>query len=448
MPWTRRDFLKTTMVSFASTTPSFLIRTATAGAAGRNDHNTVLVVVQLSGGNDGLNTVVPYADDEYARNRPTLRLSPKEVHKIDSYLGFHPRMEAFCRLYKEGRLSILHGVGYPNSDRSHDVAMRHWHTAEPENPDCQTGWLGRTLDSTWHGNERDDGRGTMDGAVAIARPPSSIVPRSSSAVFVGPITQPFALRAERVIVPSIQSPADLTLEGRQPQVQRSPEPTEWAGAGSYAPSPKPAALGLPPGEDNELLRFVAECTAQARTNSKRIKAATKSADGAEYPAFKLAETLRTVAQLIRADVGIRIFFAEIGGGGIGGFDNHANQLGNHCALLHQLSESLAAFIDDLAKDKLLDRVLLMTISEFGRTVQENGRRGTGHGAAAPVLLAGGKLKGGRAGSHPSLTDLDNGGLKHHTDFRRVYATVLDQWLGFDSLLVLGKQYQPLGVLNT
>ena len=178
------------------------------------------------------------------------------------------------------------------------------------------------------------------------------------------------------------------------------------------------------------------------------KAAIKAADGsADYPPFGLARDLRTVAQLIRADIGIRIFFAELGGGGIGGFDNHANQLGNHCALLHQLAESVAAFIYDLQRDKQLDRVLLMTFSEFGRTVKENGRRGTDHGAAAPMFLAGGKVKGGLVGTHPSLTDLDKGALKMHTDFRRVYATVLDRWLGFESEAVLGGRFQPLDILK-
>jgi uncharacterized protein (DUF1501 family) len=410
MSYTRRSFLKatlgaSTMLSLASGAPNFMVRAAGAGAARRDDRDTVLVVVQLSGGNDGLNTVVPYADDEYARNRPTLRLQPKDVHKIDSYLGFHPRMEAFSRLYKEGHLSILHGVGYPNSDRDHDGAMRDWHTAKPDDPDCQTGWLGRAADNVWHTNQKD-----------------------TPAVFVGPIVQPFGLRAEHVIVPSIQSPDDLILDSTLGESQTS-EPSRAD-------------------KDNPLLNHLRDCTANARANSRRIKAIAKAgASTAEYPALRLAGTLRTVAQLIRADVGIRIFFTELGGGGIGGFDNHANQLGNHCSLLGHLSESLAAFVDDLAKDKQLDRVLLMTISEFGRTVKENGRRGTGHGVSAPIFLAGGKLKGGRTGSHPSLTDLDNGALKFHTDFRRVYTTVLDRWLGFESRPVLGRQFESIDVLN-
>jgi uncharacterized protein (DUF1501 family) len=397
-----------TLLSFTSAAPNFLAHAAMAAGPRRDDRDTVLVVVQLSGGNDGLNTVVPYGDDEYARNRPTLCLPTKDLHKINSFMGFHPRMGAFMRLYKDGHLSIVQGVGYPNSDRDHDGAMRIWHTAHPDRPNCQTGWLGRAIDSTWHANRTN-------------------VP----AAFVGPITRPFGLNAENVIIPTIRSPSDLTTRDADSQSQRK------------------RSAELPrTDQDNPLLHFLQRCTLDAYTNGRRIEAVAKTeANAAEYPPFEPAGSLRTVAQLIRADIGIRIFFIELGGGGIGGFDNHANQLGNHCALLHQFSESLAAFIDDLKRDKLLDRVLLMTFSEFGRTLKENGRRGTGHGAGAPIFLAGGKLKSSLIGPHPSLTDLDNGALKVHTDFRRVYATVLGRWLGFESQPVLGRQFEPLDILN-
>ena len=410
---TRRDFLKATvgapiLLSLKSMASNPFVRTASAVVPQREEYNRVLVVLQLSGGNDGLNTVIPYGDDEYARNRPTLSLPPKDIHKIDSFIGFHPRMTAFMRIYEEGHLSIIQGVGYPNMDRSHDGAMQIWHTANPEQPNRQTGWLGRAAD-------------------CIRQPNITSVP----AVFVGPIARPFGLNAENAIVPSIKSADALTIKPIQGESQ-------W----KYL-------AGLPRGEkDSTLLHFLQDCTLRADDYSKRIEAVVKnSANGAGYPSFGLASHLRTIAQLIRADVGIRIFFAELGGGGIGGFDNHANQLGNHCALLHQLSESLAAFIDDLKSDKLLDRVLLMTFSEFGRTVRENGRRGTGHGAAAPVFLAGGRLKQNLIGSHPSLTDLDNGALKFHTNFRRVYATVMDKWLGFESRIILDKQYEAIDILD-
>ena len=414
MNYTRRNFLKATlgssaMLSLTPAAPNFMVRSMMAATHRRNKRDTVLVVVQLSGGNDGLNTIVPYEDDEYARNRPTLRLSSNEIHKINSRLGFHPRMGAFKNLYEQGHLSIIQGVGYPYSDRSHETAMRIWHTATPEKPDCQTGWLGRTVDSIWESNNIN-----------------------TPAVFVGKIARPFGLNAKSVIVPAINSLGNLTINevpAYQSQQQR-------------------AAALTHDDQNNSFLHYLQKCTLNAHTNSRRIEAVmNKIADTAEYPSFELAGSLRMVAQLIRADIGIRIFFTELGGGGIGGFDNHANQLGNHCALLHHLSESIAAFIHDLKRDKLLNRVLLMTFSEFGRTVKENGRRGTGHGAAAPIFLAGGKLKDGLIGSHPSLTDLDDGALKFNTDFRSVYATILDRWLGFDSSKVLDKQYESLNILG-
>jgi uncharacterized protein (DUF1501 family) len=417
MSYTRRDFLKatlgaSTLLSFTPAAPNFPARSLMAAASRRDERDTVLVVVQLSGGNDGLNTVVPYGDDEYARNRPTLRLPPKDLHKINSLMGFHPRMGAFKRLYQEGHLSIVQGVGYPNSDRSHDNSMRIWHTADPDNLGRQTGWLGRAVDSIWDSNSTN-----------------------TPAVFVGPIAQPFGLNAENVVVPSVRSPGDFIDQEMPGYMERQSQG-------------KRAAELSRDDHDNPLLDFLQHCASNAYANSRRIETVTKTATNtAEYPPFRLAGSLRTVAQLIRANIGIRIFLTELGGGGIGGFDNHANQLGNHCALLHQLSESVAAFVHDLKKDKLLDQVLLMTFSEFGRTVKENGRRGTGHGAAAPIFLAGGKLKGRLVGAHPSLTDLDNGALKFAIDFRRVYATILDQWLGFKSRIVLDRQFEPLDIFN-
>jgi uncharacterized protein (DUF1501 family) len=417
MTYTRRNFLKaalgtSTLLSFTPTAPNFLVRSLMAASPRRDERDTVLVVVQLSGGNDGLNTVVPYEDDEYARNRPTIHQPPNELHKIDSLLGFHPRMGAFMRLYEQGHLSIIQGVGYPNSDRSHESAMRIWHTADPDRPGRQTGWLGRTADSI--------------------RNPNSI---NSTAMIVGPIAQSFALNAKNVVVPSIHSLEELKIH-------------EMPGHHQYLSQWK-RAVELPrTDQNNPFMPFIQQCTLSACTNSELIEAVmNKTADTAEYPPFELAVSLRIIAQLIRADIGIRIFFTEIGGGGIGGFDNHANQLGNHCALLHNLSESIAAFINDLNRDKALNRVLLMTFSEFGRTVKENGRRGTGHGAAAPIFLAGGKLKSGLIGAHPSLTDLDDGALKFNIDFRRIYATVLDRWLGFDSRTVLDRQFELLDILN-
>jgi uncharacterized protein (DUF1501 family) len=406
MKLNRRGFLRTTLpstafLSFTPCIPRFIANAAMAAEASGAARDTVLVAIQLSGGNDGLNTVVPYAEDAFAQARNTLRWTAAQVHKINEQLGLHPRMQAFYRLFQEGTLTVVQGVGYPNSDRNHPSAMRIWHTAATRLPGPQCGWMGRAADHLW-------------------KPAESNVP----AMFVGAIPQPFAMNAENFIVPSIRSPRDLVCP-----IPRTIKGVSDSTAHAWSDS-------------------LRQSMAQVNANSRRIELVLQSSEGAgKYPQYQLADDLRTIAQLIRVDIGTRIFLAELGGGGIGGFDNHAGQLGNHCSLLQQLSESVAAFADDLQRDRLLDRVVLMTFSEFGRTLHENGRRGTGHGAAAPVFLVGGRTRGGLIGEHPSLTDLDNDGLKHQTDFRQLYATLLDNWLGIDSRSVLNTDQQPLPLLT-
>ena len=414
---TRRDFLKASLGASAMVTlgPG-LSRHATAAGRGRNTDDTVLVIVELAGGNDGLNSIIPFDNDVYARSRPTLRLSGDEVLKINDQLGFHPALEGFRRLFDAGDLSVLQGVGYPNPNGDHDAAMLDWQSAEPHETNRQTGWVGRAIDNC-----------------------DQLDPTSVPAALVGQVQQPFCLNAERTIVPSINSLQDYILrpagsaESRADHRHRLVEGAELTRAKS----------------DNPLFSTVQQGNLAAYAASRRIEEVLRnsSASAGNYPQFHLAEQLRTISQLIRAETGIRIFYVGFGGGGIGGFDSHANQRDNHSALLRHLSKSVAAFIDDLKQEKLVDRVVLMTFSEFGRTVQENGRKGTGHGSAAPMFLAGGKFKGGLVGEHPSLTELENGGPKHHTDFRRVYATVLETWLGFDSRSVLGAGFEPLDVFE-
>jgi len=423
MPIRRRDFLKislggSTLLALSSPLGESLSQSAEPPAPQRHDRDTVLVLLQLSGGNDGLNTVVPFEDDLYHRSRPTLRLAAQRLHKLDAQLGFHPDAPAFGRLYHEGQLSVLQGVGYPDSDRNHDGAMRDWHTARPGLALCPTGWVGGAIDHVPDAADRD-----------------------LPAVFVGSTPTPFNLQTEKAVVPAIRSLSDWGLA--QSTADARPLPSRKRPARSAA-----AAL---PSQTHPLLALAQHITRRAWASAARLEAVVaegRRANPVEYPPFGLAGTLQTVAQLIRANLGIRIFAAEFGGGGIGGFDTHANQAANHGALLRQLSESIVAFVADLRRDRLLDRVLLVTFSEFGRTVAENGRRGTDHGAAAPLFLVGGKLKGGLIGSHPSLSDLDGGGLKFQTDFRRVYATLLDHWLGFDSLAILGERFEPVDFLES
>lgn len=419
MSLTRREWLKSAagtpaLLALAPVVPSILARAAAAADAARERDGNVLVVLQLSGGNDGLNTVVPHADDAYGRNRSTLRLAERELHKIDDSLGFHPEFAAVSKLYQEGHASVIQGVGYPNNNRDHEAALRDWHTARPGEAACQTGWIGRAIDVA---------AGSGEPAVP--------------GVFVGPIATPFALHAEQQIVPAIHA---LDASQRQMLQRLRGQSLRWRQLGDA-----PAGASSPPG-GNPLLDLASRNLQAAYAGGERLEAVLGQADGAAgYPPFQLASHLAAIAQLMRAELGIRIFFAELGGGGIGGFDNHANQRDNHAALLRQLSESVAAFVRDLQRAHLLDRVAVMTFSEFGRTLVENGRRGTDHGNAAPVLLFGGRLRGGLVGPHPSLERLVGEAPESHTDVRRVYATMLDRWLGLDSQQILGQHYEPLDV---
>ena len=416
MTYSRRDFLKSlvgasSFLSLAPTFPAFLQQAAAAAESNAASGETVLVVLQLSGGNDGLNTVVPYADDAYGRNRDTLRLTESQVIRIDSYLGFHPELKGFHQLLQEGALTVVQGVGYPKSSRDHDQALREWHTARPGEPQYPTGWIGRTVDS-------------------IEQPGAAAVP----AVFVGPIAPPFALNAEASIIPSVLAPQQLIRTSLSGKPVDRPELVKTL--------PQDASAMANPLQD-----MVSSATQAAEAMSRRVEAVLSAdSSAATYPSLTLAQQLHMVAQLVRADLGIRIYFVELGGGGIGGFDNHANQRDNHAALLREMSDSIAAFMSDLKRENLMSRVLLMTFSEFGRTLSENGRRGTDHGAAAPVFLVGGRVQGGLHGKHPSLTELDSDALKFQVDYRCLYATVLQRWLGFDARPILGESYDTIDVI--
>ncbi len=365
MPISRRAFL-----GFPA---ALLARPAASG--------NILVAVQLAGGNDGLNAVVPFEDDHYARSRPTLRLSAGQVRKIAPSTGLHAEMSGLERLFKEGRLAIVQAVGYPKMHRDHGAAMRSWQTANPAPSGEETGWLGRAADRAWD---------PVEGNVPAA--------------FVGTIGQPLTLRARRTVVPSLRDPKDWTLTAEV----SGPSPA-WAAA-------------------------------------RRVSTVLHRGPASPYPSCSLAQSLRNVAQFIRADLGVSVYLVEHGGPPPGGYDNHANQAGHHAVLLRELSESVAAFCADLASDGWLDRVLLMTYSEFGRTVSENGRRGTNHGAAAPVFVAGGRVKGGLHGAPPDLSKLEGDAPVALIDFRSLYATVLEKWLGLPAEPVLGQRFELLDLL--
>lgn len=371
------------------------------GKPGSKD--TVLVIVQLSGGNDGLNTVVPYRDPEYRRQRPKLRLPETRVKKLGrDGLGLHPAMSGFAKLWEDSQLAIVQGVGYPNSDRSHFSSMDIWHKASRSKTE-RYGWLGRAL-------PRIGGAGT--------------------AMHVGGDEGPLALFSATGHAPSLKSLADYKLQlGKEADAALKRRLIEGF-AGSKTTAAKSA---------NPLLERIRQSAQQTYASSRRIqKVAEAKSKSGDYPATGLGNRLRLIARLINAEVPERIFYTSLGG-----FDTHAAQLVTHAGLLQELSDAIAKFQADLIRQGNQKRVVVMTFSEFGRRVRENGSDGTDHGSGSQMFLIGDAIRPGLIGKHPSLSDLHRGDLKHHTDFRSVYAAVLRDWLGVAPEDVLGKAYPPL-----
>ncbi len=406
----RRDFLTATaglsLVSLAPGVPRFLTSSAaTAMAAeGKVSGDRILVVVQLSGGNDGLNTVVPFRDELYRRARPTLAIPDTQALKINDQLGLHPSLRGLSKLWEAGQLAIVQGIGYPNPNRSHFESMDIWHTGRLEPTGRATGWLGRFLD-------------TM---------PDREGHRDARAIHVGGEVQPLALTAKHSAAASLRSADQLRFE-------RGPEGERWRAAWEVSDAGKGAGTG-------DLLDFVRTVSSSALATSKQLeRASAKGADaGIVYPATDLGGKLRTVGQLIDSGLSTRIYYTLLDG-----FDTHSTQPAAHAGLLQQVGDALAAFQDDMIRRGHDRRVITVVFSEFGRRVAENASQGTDHGAAAPLFVAGTTVRGGVVGAHPSLTDLDDGDLKYHTDFRRLYAGLLSEWLGVPGRSVLGGEFEPL-----
>ncbi len=405
---TRRDFLKSSsLVAWGLSVPGFVGRTARAAQTSDKPgaRDTILVVVQLTGGNDGLNTVIPFDDPEYAKLRPTLKIAKNQVKKINDSIGLHPSMTGLAGLLEEQSLCVVQGVGYPNPSQSHFRSMDIWQAASTAETATE-GWIGKALK-------------------AIPAAPSFHLANNNE-------VSPLALNGAPVRVPSITSLADFQLKtaaasGPDMRDQRS----------IIEGTAKPQN-GKP-----SLLDFVQRTAVNTYASSKRLQEIGKNYQPkAPYPNTALANKLKLAAQLIDADLGARVFYVSIDG-----FDTHANQANAHANLLRQVSDAMTAFYKDLAARGHKDRLLMMTFSEFGRRAKENGSRGTDHGSGAPMLLVGGKVKPGLVGEHPSLTDVAAGNLKFHTDFRRVYAAVLDQWLGVPSREVLGGEFQPAAIFK-
>jgi len=367
----------------------------------KSNQDRVLVVIQLAGGNDGLNTVVPIADEHYYQARPKLAIAKADAQRCDDETGLHPSLSGLSGLLDDGKLSIIRGVGYDNPNRSHFESMDIWHTCKRKDEQRLDGWLGRYLDQS----------SLTDGGDAPA-------------LHLGHDQQPFAIASQNVRVPTIRELAEFQLRGDDRSALRDLLSESRAKTD---------------GVSNDLLSFLQSSTSAAIAASERVtQAATGYQSQVTYPDSALAQKLRVIAQLIDAGLSTHVYYVQLDG-----FDTHSQQPDAHAALLRQWSQAVSAFVNDLGAHDHGDRVCVMTFSEFGRRVAENASEGTDHGAAGPMFLCGGGLKAGLVGQRPNLTDLQDGDIQHTIDFRQVYATVLNDWLGADAKLVLGKDYETL-----
>ena len=448
---TRRCFLQRSVALLAATPtiPLFLGNTAMAlnapGDGLRNEQHTgkdgkILVVVQLSGGNDGLNMIVPFADDNYQRLRPAIGKKPDEVLKINDHVGLNGKMSPLKALYDNGQMSIVQGVGYPNPNRSHFRSMDIWQTAVPEDERLTSGWLGRYFDSQCAGNE------TRNIAAGVTRSPTTrptpMADQAGMGVAIGGVS-PLAMRSEHVSILNFERPDAFRYKGRSPDayldINKLNDAEQTAAAKAPTrPGQKPAAPSA-----GDQLDFLSRTALDAQASSDRIlKATSAHKPGVEYPRGDFGEGLKTIAAMIRAEMPTRVYYVSLGG-----FDTHANQADRHDKLMETLASGIGSFMADLKDQKNDQRVMMMTFSEFGRRVAQNASGGTDHGAAAPVMLFGSRLKQGLAGTHPSLTDLDSGDLKFAVDFRSVYASLLQNWLETPSKPILGRQFQTFDLVH-
>lgn len=401
----RRKFLQaafggTAIVSFSGLLPPVLLGASRAAAAGPSRKAKILVVIELGGGNDGLNTVVPYADDEYYRNRFTLAIDRNAVLKVDERIGLHPSLGGFASLLEKGQLGIVQGVGYPEPNRSHFESMDLWHTAHRSNDSPRLGWLGRCIDD------------------------APVLSGELSAVHYGEGKQPLALATRSRPVASISSLDQFRLN---------------AGDTRRFANDIRADLNVKRAGDNALLGFVHESTGVAlRTAEQLDKVLGNARLGGRFPQHALGRKLAAISQLIASDLPTSIYYVTHNG-----FDTHANQREAHASLLAELGSAVQALMADLQEQGNAGRTCVLMFSEFGRRVRENASRGTDHGTAGPVFVAGGSLAAGPINGHPSLTELEQGDLKFSVDYRTVYSTVLEKWLGIPSGEVLGGDFGTL-----
>ncbi len=408
-PTTRREFLQFSgrgigLLAFSRFAPSFLVNSALAATPAPEKDRPILVLVQLAGGNDGLNTLVPYEDANYYRLRPTLGIAKDKVLPLNATVGLHPSCAALHRLTQDGKVAIVQNVGYPNPNRSHFRSSEIWETASGSNEFLATGWIGRFMDNACAG-----------------------APAGSH--------DPVGIHLSNGLPQSFLGASDHPTFGLQP------------GAGNRRENEENRRLleslvNQPGPGENDNATYLKHTLMDALVTEKKVQAVLGSYQpSATYAGNPFAASLRNVAALIAAGLPTRVYFVSLTG-----FDTHSNQANQQANLLTTLSEGLAAFQKDLELHKLDGQVTTMTFSEFGRRPSENESRGTDHGTAAPLFVMGARVKGGLHGTAPDLNLAHNQDLIYTTDFRSVYATMLDRWMNCPSEPVLGGKFAPLGIV--
>lgn len=400
-PATRREFLRHSagglgLIAFSSVAPAFLTNSVMAKVPKAEKDRSILVLIQLAGGNDGLNTVVPYEDDNYYRLRPKIGIRKNELHLLDDQLGLHPQCGELAALHNEGKLSVVQNVGYPNPNRSHFRSMEIWETGSKSDEYLTSGWLGRYFDNSCSGSPTED-------PVALSvgnEMPDAFLANNEHNIFS------LALGSGR---------RRSVGEDMLAAMQRSKQ----------APNDNANFL-----QHTLMNALVTESRVQERIRG--YKPMTK------YPNSGLANSLKNVASLIASGQETRVYFVSLGG-----FDTHANQIQRHRTLMTQLSQAMHAFQKDIEAHGLEDQVLTMTFSEFGRRPSENVSGGTDHGTAAPLFVMGSNLKGSLHGKAPDLNVEKNKDLTYSTDFRSVYSTVIRKWFDADPTAVLGGSFKQI-----
>jgi uncharacterized protein (DUF1501 family) len=361
--------------------------------------NKAVVVIQLSGGNDGLNTVIPVRNDIYYQQRPRLGIKKETALQLTDEVGIHPALKSFKSLYDDGSLAILNSVGYPNPDRSHFRSMDIWHTGSASNEYVSSGWIGRYLDAQCAGCDKPTQALEIDDTLSLV------------------------LKGENI--------SGLALK----------DPKRLYGTTSEKFFKELSQKHGPVLHDEKPVDYMYKTMANTLNSADYIFKQSQLHPSAQvYPTTGLGQSLKTIASLIFSDINTRVYYVSLGS-----FDTHIAQEGQQQRLFTELSDAVGAFTDDMKKNGRLDDILLFTFSEFGRRVSQNASGGTDHGTANNMFFIGSGLKQkGVLNTLPDLKDLQDGDLKHKVDFKQVYATVLNKWLDADDAKILGKKF---GYLN-